>query len=449
MKRKKLLLLFVSTCLILALAVSPFMAACAAPAEPGVVDVSKLQREITSLEKEVASGEKEIASLKGKITTAEAKASTSEKEAAASEKGIAAAEKEIAALEKEKAASEKDIAALEGKVSTAEKEIAKLEAAAPVPAEVIEWRLSSHWSPMELDEQQWFTREVGEASDGRIHIEAYACDVLIPSDENIWAVKDGIVEMALTCGSYYSEVIPVGDIEFGVPFGWRDRDECHAFFYETGFLEDILRPAYAEHNVYYLAPVICSRYTMMTVDPIYSLEEMKGKTIRCIGGVADTLEKVGVPTTYVTGSEIYMALATGVIDGFVWCCPLTYYMLKYYEVCSSIVQPDLMNPLVTNFIVNMDDWNALPDDLKAILGITAKSSLLDASHYWKYGNADATSIMVREQGVVVTPLPDEDVAALTEAAFEVWDDIGARDAVYAAPAVELLKDFMRTMGHID
>jgi len=448
MKRKKLLLLFVSTCLILALTVSPFMAACAAPVEPGVVDVAALQKEIASLKKEVASGEKEIASLKGKITTAEAKASTSEKEAAASKKEIASAEKEIAALEKEKTAAEKEIASLEGKVAAAEKEIAKLEAAAPVPAEVLEWRLSSHWSPMELEEQQWFTREVGEASDGRLDITAYACDVLMPSAENIWAVKDGIVEMALTCGSYYSDVIPVGDIEFGVPFGWRGRSEAAAFFYQTGFLEDILRPAYAEHNVYYLAPVLCSRYTMMTVDPVYSLEEMTAKTIRCIGGVADTLEKVGVPTTYVTGSEIYMALATGVLDGFVWCCPYTYYLLKYYEVCSSIVAPDLMDPLAVNFLVNMDDWNALPDDLKAILTRTSKSSLFDATAYWIYGNAEATSIMATEYGVVVTSLPDEDVAQLTEAAFEVWDEIGAKDAVYAAPAVELLKDFVRTMGHI-
>ncbi len=322
----------------------------------------------------------------------------------------------------------------------------------PTPApeeEVINWRLSSHWSPLELDEQQWFINEIEEVSGGRLRIDAYACDVLIPGAENIWAVKDGIVNMALTTGSYYSEVIPVGDIEFGVPFGWRGRSEAAAFFYETGFIENILRPAYAEHNVYYLAPVFCSRYTMMTVDPIHNLEEMKTKTIRCIGGVADTLEKVGVPTTYISGSEIYMALATGVIDGFVWCCPLTYYLLKYYEVCSSIVSPDLMDPLVTNLLVNMDDWNALPDDLKVILETTAMSNNFRATSYWTYGNAGATSTMAEEFGVTVTTLPDEDVLELTEAAFEVWDDIAARDSVYAAPAVKLLKEFLKTMGHID
>jgi len=143
-----------------------------------------------------------------------------------------------------------------------------------------------------------------------------------------------------------------------------------------------------------------------------------------------------------------MALATGVIDGFVWCCPYTYYLLKYYEVCSSIVSPDLMDPLAVNLVVNMDDWNALPDDLKAILETTAKSSLFDATHYWTYGNAEATSIMAEDFGVVVTQLPDEDVLELTEAAFEVWDDIGAKDPIYAAPAVQLLKEFLKTMGHI-
>ena len=351
------------------------------------------------------------------------------------------AAEEIAALEAE-------IDELEGDVSSKDAEISDLEveiAALRVPAEVYKWRLSSHWSPLELDEQLWFVDEVKEASDGRLDITAYACDVLIPSDENIWAVEDGIIEMALTCGSYYSEVIPVGDIEFGMPFSWMNRMQAASFFYETGFIEDILRPAYAEHNAYFLAPIFCASYTLMTVDPVYSLEEMRGLTIRAPGAAADTLEKVGVSATYITGSEIYVALATGVIDGFVWCCPYTYYLLKYYEVCSSIVKPDLWNPIVLNFLVNMDDWNTLPDDLKAIMTTTAKSSLFDATAYWTYGNAEAISKMA-EFGVVVTPLPDEDVATLTEAAFEVWDDIGAKDAVYAAPAVELLKDFVRTMG---
>ena len=54
MKRKKLLLLFVSTCLILALAVSPFMAACAKPAEPGAAEIAALEKEVAALEKEIA-----------------------------------------------------------------------------------------------------------------------------------------------------------------------------------------------------------------------------------------------------------------------------------------------------------------------------------------------------------------------------------------------------------
>jgi len=312
---------------------------------------------------------------------------------------------------------------------------------------VFEWRLASHWSPLEIDEQQWFIDAIMEASGGRIEITAFPSEALLPQTEALMAVGEGMIDMCLGYGGYWDDIMPVAGLETGMPFGWRNRAEAAAFFYEAGFL-DLIRKAYAEHNVYYIAPVFCASYTVMSTVPIHSLEDWAKLTTRVAGPSADVLMKVAIPTTYIPGAELYLALATGVVDAFAWCCPYTYYLLKYYEVCDYLIEPALVDPLATNLFINMDVWNALPDDLKAIVETTAKASLTRASAYWTYGNADAITKMVTEHGVTVITLTPEAVAKLTEASFAVWDELAAKDPVYAAPAVKMLKDFVRAMGHM-
>ena len=443
MKNKRLLTLFVSTCLILVLAVLPFMAACAAPVEPGVVDVAKLQKEIASLDKEVAS-------LKGKITTAEAKASTSEKEAAASKKEIAAAEKEITTAEKDKAAAEKEIASLEGKVSTAEKEIAKLEAAAPEPVEVLEWKSQNYFvggAPMYIATGPDFDERVAEMSDGRLVITSYPEAALVPSAEIASAVGAGTVEMGMTCGGYHMGLIPIGALEGALPM-WLAAAELDYFFHDYGGIE-IVRRAYAEHNIYWIVAYDDTAALLMSTKPVRTVADLEGMKIRSYGASSRMWDGLGASTKWVPGAEIYIGLATGVFDGAHYGGPAMMWELLFQEVTSYI----LMDPAAYyagngHNEVNLDAWNALPDDLQAIIFYASQEVANEHRRYNVAMGSMYLARMVAEYGIEKTWFSAEDMAVAQEAAMEVWKYYSTADK-YTEEYYELMMAFARDVGKIE
>ena len=443
MKRK-----LVSLTVIGVLVALPLLAACAAPVEPGVVDVAKLQKEIASLKKEVASGEKEIASLKGKITTAEAKASTSEKEAAASKKEIAAAEKEIAALEKEKTAAEKEIAALEGKVSTAEKEIAKLEAAAPEPVEVIEWKFNA-WAARGLfpcDEiDRHFIDTIEAMSGGRLTIKFYGVGELMEADEVFTATRKGVVDLGTSCGYHVGE-LPVNEVEYALPLTMTRFYEHHILWHDLGLYEFMRDEVYLQHNLWLLPPQIVVPIPItMSKEEITTLADIEGMKIRAYGSQATMLEKFGATLVWVPFAELYTGLATGVIDA-AGCPSISEYTdLKLYEMAKWLVLPYMMPNVCISVFANSDSWNPLPDDLKATITIAAMESSMFSNRVYMSRDAEGMIIM-KEAGVTFVTLPPEDVAEFRIVAEEVWDELAAKGPDFAE-VIRLHREALEYFGY--
>lgn len=284
------------------------------------------------------------------------------------------------------------------------------------------------------------------ASGGRIKVDTYSCDVLVPAAENMTSCGSGMVDMVLGYGGYWEDLVPIATLESGAPFGWQHRDEAFAFYYECGFIE-LLRQAYAEQNCYFIAPIMNSTYTLMSAKEFHNLEEWKGVKTRVAGITAELFNSLDIPTTYVPGSELYLAMSTGTIDAFAWCCPYTYYLMKYYEIADYIIEPAIFSVINNCLLINLDLWNSLPDDIKEIVEVSAKANLIDAASYWVSGNTEGLSYM-REQGVGVITLPTEDVEVLTAASMELLDVIAEKDATYTAPAVKALKVFLSELGYL-
>jgi len=299
---------------------------------------------------------------------------------------------------------------------------------------------------MELEEQQWWTTNMMNASGGRIKVDTFPCDVLVPAAENMTACGAGMVDLVLGSGGYWTDTIPIAALEANIPYSWQYVEESQAFHYGCGFLE-LLRQAYAEQNCYYIAPLLGSDYMIMSAKEFHNLEEWKEVKTRTAGLSAEVLNAVGVPTCYLPGSEIYLALSTGTIDAFAWCCPYTYYLMKYYEVAKYLIKPPLATAGGNGLLMNLDLWNSLPDDIKEIVRQSAEAAQVMGTSYWVNGNIEATSLM-REEGVSVITLPAEDVKVLTEASMKLLDTLAEKDPTYAAPAVEAFKDFLRKLGRL-
>ena len=352
--------------------------------------------------------------------------------------GCEAAPTEVAELEAE-------IEALEAEIEALEAEIEELTA----PAEVIHWEMQHFGEP-----GTWYYENTGppladlirEMSDGRLDIKVYPSSAIVPNFELVSAVAAGTLDMCNVCPIYHTGLVPVANLEYGFPGQYRGLSDQRILL-ELGFM-DILRDAYAEQGCYLVDVMTDAGLSIMMTKPIASLDDLRELTIRAGGGLAKVLEKAGVTVTMVPGPEIATSIATGIIDGVCYGGCATVMSLGVHEDAKYWLYPDLYGGhLCADILVNPDSWNALPDDLKAIVEAACKAFRDAEWDYAKYDDMRAMTEFVQEWGGHIVSLPEEDLAELTGYSVECMEELAAEEPTYCGPAVELILEYMEFMGY--
>jgi TRAP-type mannitol/chloroaromatic compound transport system substrate-binding protein len=83
-------------------------------------------------------------------------------------------------------------------------------------------------------------------------------------------------------------------------------------------------------------------------------------------------------------------------------------------------------------------YDALPDDLRAVLRAAAEATALETIADFTFHNVEAYESMLREHGVDVRRFPDAVVDKLAEVTRAVLDDLAAGDAMSGKVSVSYL-----------
>lgn len=312
------------------------------------------------------------------------------------------------------------------------------------------WRLQTNLNPGDpghVAVEERFAKLVEEMSEGRMRFEVFSVGALFPIADGLEAVGAGVAEAAMLTGGYFAgQVGSVASIESGVPGGLRNPLESFDFFYKKGFIE-IAREAYEPYNIFYLGPQVSPQWDIVSNTPVRSVEDFNGLRIRAFGLEANWFQSMGASPVFMAGSELYTALATGVLDAARWASPTGNKNISLHEVAQYYIQPSLM-PVPNNFFaVNLDLWNDLPTDLQAILREAAMLSSLD---YLMTGmKEDARSLQdMQAAGMEIVDIPPEEHAAMEAAARVQWRAF-AEEGGLAERAVDMLDEYLDELGRGD
>ena len=292
-----------------------------------------------------------------------------------------------------------------------------------------------------------FLQGVEEMSGGQIEIELFAGGALVPVGEQVEATSQGVIDMSYSLEGWYAGKVPVSDIASGLPFVFRSNEEARYFMYQRGFLE-LLREAYEQFNIHTI-PCDCYDRNFITKDPVYTVDDIDGMKIRGFGAPADLLAKFGASLTNIPPGETYTALSTGVVDGAIAGAVSTAYDLKWHEVTSYLILPELGRGSTISILVNMDVWNEMTPQQQAILegAAAAYQGVWMSDDHYAFGKI-RLEIMRQETGFSVITLPDEEVDKLQAAAVEILDGYAQKDA-FSAEAVSMVKDYLIELGYIE
>jgi TRAP-type transport system periplasmic protein len=207
--------------------------------------------------------------------------------------------------------------------------------------------------------------EILKESNGRLNIEVYPSGQLGSDTDTLSQVRSGAIDFICTAGSIYGNLTPtaaINSIAFAFP------DYATVWKAMEGDLGSHIRGAFDKVNLIQVGKVFDHGFRQITHSskPITSPKDLVGMKIRVPATPLWTSMFKGLdasPATVPIG-ELYTALQTKVVDGQENALP-TIDAIKLYEVqkyCSSTSHMWEYFALVGN----KKNWNALPEDLRAL-----------------------------------------------------------------------------------
>lgn len=299
----------------------------------------------------------------------------------------------------------------------------------------IRLKLQSYWGK-EADEQfNNYTDNVKIATDGGIRIKRYPGGAIVPDADMVDAVSKGTLDMCHSYAGYWPGKVDMALIESGMPGAWADYDQA-SYLFNNG-LSDLVAESYAEMNIKYLGVIMGGPFDLLTKTPVKSLEDLKNMKIRATPNVAKVLQQFDIPTVFLPGSELYVGLSTGAVDGVIFGGPNEYVGMKLYEIAKYYTALNMINPGYTDcLLMNMDKWNSLSEADKKIMELAYAAHAEGMHSFMMSGmfNPDYRSKFE------FSALPEAESKAMRDAAKALWTE-EAKKSERVKKAVTLLESF--------
>lgn len=288
-------------------------------------------------------------------------------------------------------------------------------------------------------------KEIKKESKGQIVIQILPSGALVKGPNVFETVGNGAIDMGTTCSCYHGGILPVAATAFALPGDPRDIDQILEFIYQAEVLK-FFRDAYTTVNVFYGAPMVMDGYTIVSKKPINKWEDLKRFKVRASGSIAKALQKMGIPTVFIPFSEIYVALSRGTIDAEISGSHAESFLANTHEVAKYQTDPSISGAQNCEIIVNLDRWQELPDDLKAVFEKALRNGAHQVAKLFKQENSQIKRKMVAA-GTQFIELPKPVIERWVQTAVSMWDEELAKDEL-SIQYIELVKkDLQKSVRH--
>lgn len=258
--------------------------------------------------------------------------------------------------------------------------------------------------PFSRADREWMA-DVEKASAGRIAFRPYWSGALLSNDMSMEEIRHGVADIGLITPIYAKGGAHLLRVQSGFYGGVRDIEEQIAVYdclagRFPGFGKEL-------HGLHVLAvqggnfPGVLTR-----TRPIRHLEDFHGLRLRAQSDAVDVLKELGADPVNMPMSEVYSALAKGVIDGVV--APAdTIKSLHFSEVAKHFTTIRFSRGAYPARAISDKAWANLPADLQSLL--THSRKRWEAALNRELLKAEADGIAFgKTDGVDFSPLPPEE-----------------------------------------
>jgi TRAP-type C4-dicarboxylate transport system substrate-binding protein len=226
-------------------------------------------------------------------------------------------------------------------------------------------------------------------------------------------VRTGVVDMALTTGAFYTNIMPEADA--------LKLTQLPATELRKNGGHDLINKIWNEKaNMVYLARIVDYSPFHLYLTKKIDKPDLAGLKIRITPVYRDFFQALGATVVQTPPGEVYTALERGVVDGYGW--PIHgIFDLNWQERTKYRVDPGFYNAEVS-IVMNLDKWKSLNPKQRDLLNREAMA--LEANQdFWKKYNEEEIRRQ-KEAGIQTITFDQATAKQYYEKAYEVgWASI--------------------------
>ncbi len=227
--------------------------------------------------------------------------------------------------------------------------------------------------------QKWI-QKVNAEGKGTLQINFLGGPKAIPTFEVGNAVKTGVVDMAMSTGAFYTNLMPQADaLKLAQLSIAEQRKNC-----DFELINEIWNK---KANMYYLGRPVEFQPFHLYLNKKIDKPDLTGLKIRVTPVYRDFFMSLGASVVTTAPGEVYTALERGVVDGYGW--PIGgIFDLNWHEKTKFRVDPGFYMAEVS-LVMNLDSWKKLAPKQreflqKEVLAFEAEND------FWKRDNEEET-----------------------------------------------------------
>lgn len=309
----------------------------------------------------------------------------------------------------------------------------------------IVWKVQTLWQAGNINQEAFerFAENVNVASAGRLQIEVLPVGTIVPANDAVDAVRDGLLDGQHANEGYLAGKEPAFSLLADMNTAYESPQQLFMWF-KFGGGEALARELLGRWNQYYVGPISWGAESIPSKEPLRSIADFEGIKMRSPEGMAASIwRKVGVGVSTLPGTEVYTALERGKIEATDWGSLAMNDDLGYNKIAKYAIFPGIHSmPIACGICVRMDKWEALSPDLQKIVELAATQLREDMLLSNRLKDLEAAAQRDPETLVAWTP---EARAELRAVAQEVWKEWGGRTEM-AGKVYESHLAWMRKIG---
>lgn len=293
-----------------------------------------------------------------------------------------------------------------------------------------------------------FADDVDKKTKGGVKISVFADPELVPAEQLFEATQKGTLDMIHAVGAMWAGIIPVAEVEFGLPFAYnigtdivKSGAKVRQLFYDKGLIK-LLRQEYGKQGLYYLDMHSYGEMFLLSTKSIVSCDDFKGLKIRAEGSWAPYFDALGARGTYISGVEAYMGLKLKTIDASIWDVSAVT-GLNWHEVAPYWVKGAANDAVIGQILVNMKSWQALPPEFQKAVTEAAERYYHRLLEIY-VGEMKKVDDLVKQKKLTITKLNQDCYKKCEEAANKVMAEVSKSNEV-AAKAIVLIQEWRKTL----